>query len=458
MLCRRIASRSFSSSAKSSASSSSTRLYDLLNVSKTSSEDEIKKAYKKAALEHHPDRGGDTDKFKEISNAYSILSDPQKRQVYDQFGEAGLDSAGNNSSGHQHPNGGNFYSGQYQDPMDIFSQVFGGSARRRSSNGGVMRGRDAVYNLELGLDEIANGANRTIAYNRDVACKNCGGKGATKIDTCKRCGGSGVVLTRQNIGFLVHMQTACPDCGGEGYTVPRGGHCSPCNSSGVVSQKESFQVEVCPGTHNGHEFRFAGKADQLPGHSAGDVIVRIRTKPHVTWKRLSGNSSDLVMKHEISLTDALEGFDMKINRVGDKEEIRLVSYPGRVVAPGDVCIASGLGLPRVNGTTRGNLYIKFQVKFPKNVAEMSLKDKERMAKLFSSTSLGNGGGETTSSLSSAASLKECAIVMEPVTVTDTIRRVNEGLDMDGPKADHQSSSKPHEGGYRQPHPPECHQQ
>lgn len=439
MIVTRRIFRGFSSSAKSA---STTRLYELLNVAKNSTEEEIKKAYKKAALEHHPDRGGDSDKFKEISNAYSILSDPQKRQIYDQFGEAGLEQ-GPSASGGTNP-----YSSGFHDPMDIFSQVFGGSARRRqSASGGLMRGRDAVYNLEVSLDEIAVGTNRTIAYNRDVACKNCGGKGATKIDTCKRCGGSGVVLTRQNIGFLVHMQTACPDCGGEGYTVPKDGHCSPCHASGVVSQKESFQVSIVPGTANGHEFKFVGKADQLPGHVAGDVIVRVRTKPNDKWKRLSSSSPDLVMKHQVSLAEALGGFELNLARIGDKAESRLVSVPGRVVAPGDVYIASGLGLPRVNGTTRGNLYIKFDVVFPKNIEAINEVEKQKLASIFDPKKCSS---DTNSPATNTAS------AIEPVTAKDTIRRVNQVLEDDtseaGGKTDNRRKTESSH------HPAECQQQ
>jgi DnaJ family protein A protein 2 len=436
MIVSRRICRGFSSSAKSA---STTRLYELLNVTKNSSDEEIKKAYKKAALEHHPDRGGDSDKFKEISNAYTILSDPQKRQVYDQFGEAGVDQGGPGN-----PYGGGS-TGGYHDPMDIFSQVFGGSARRRqSASGGLMRGRDAVYNLEVSLDEIANGTNRTIAYNRDVACKNCGGKGATKIDTCKRCGGSGVVLTRQNIGFLVHMQTACPDCGGQGYTVPKDGHCSPCHSSGVVSQKESFQVTVSPGTANGHEFKFSGKADQLPGHTAGDVIVRVRTRANDKWKRLSSASPDLVMKHQVSLAEALGGFELSLARIGDKAESRLVSVPGRVVAPGDVYIAAGLGLPRVNGTTRGNLYIKFDVVFPKNIDGINEIEKRKLASIFDPKNRSNG-----SPVEGGA-----ASVIEPVTVKDAIRRVNEVFEEDTTD-ESANSNRRRETTH---HPAECQQQ
>jgi DnaJ family protein A protein 2 len=364
--------------------STSSKFYDLLKVPSTASEEDIKKAYKKAALEHHPDRGGDSDKFKEISHAYSVLSDPTKRQLYDQFGERGVEQGGMGASG-----------GNGEDPMDIFSQVFGGASRRRS-HGGLMRGRDAIYNLELSLEEIASGTVRTIAFNRDVACGGCGGRGATKIDPCKRCGGSGVVMTRQNIGFLVHMQTACPDCNGEGYRVPRDGQCRPCKGSGVVSQKETFEVKVPRGSPSSHQFRFSGKADQLPGHTAGDVIVQIKVKEHPFYRRLGDGSADLVVKKEVSLTEALTGCEFEILDLENKQKIS-VNSSSAIIAPEDVWIVRGKGLPRFDGSTRGDAYVKFQVKFPSKLTELSEKEKERLQiSIFGSSS----SSKTSSCLSS----------------------------------------------------------
>lgn len=387
--------------------SSRTLFYDLLKVPKTASDEEIKKAYKAAALEHHPDRGGNSDKFKEVSHAYSVLSDPNQRAVYDQYGEAGLNG--------QQQRGGPSNS---EDPMDIFSQVFGGAARR----GGLVRGRDATYKLELSLGEIASGVKRQIAYNRDVACKSCGGRGATKIDMCKKCGGSGVVLTKQNIGFLVQMQTACPDCEGQGYRVPKGGLCSPCKGGGIVSQRETFDVNVPKGCPVGHEFRFAGKADQLPGHSAGDVIVQIVAKKHLNFVRLSNRSPDLCTKKEISLAQALGGFDLQVQTVEGKT-VRLVHNGASVVAPGDVWSAPGLGLPRYEGTTNGNLMVQFSVKFPKNLTEISSQDKEKLAVLFTQDK--PPSSEKNSSLFTAASGD---IPLEKVHSPETIKSVAAALD------------------------------
>ena len=399
----------------------SSSYYDLLKVPKTASEDEIKKAYKRAALEHHPDKGGDPETFKEISQAYSVLSDPSKKQVYDQYGESGLENGGGG--------GGGSY---YEDPMDIFSQVFGGASRRRP--GGPARGRDALYNLELTLEEIAQGANRSIAYNRDVACGNCGGRGATKVDPCKRCGGSGVVLTRQNIGFLVHMQTPCPDCGGEGFKVPKDGHCRPCNGNGVVGQKEVFNVNVPKGAPTGYQVRFSGKGDQLPGHTAGDVVVQVKIKPHSIYARMGG--ADLAMKKEISLADALSGSSFDVRSIMGKEASVECTTAGSVVSPQDVWVARGEGLPRFDGSTRGDLYVLFSIKFPTKIDQVSEKDRERITSVFNSATKSGGICDMLKSLKPGKDGEVCKL--ERIEALETKRKVSEALSPPTSKDDRNS--------------------
>jgi DnaJ family protein A protein 2 len=425
-------------------SSSSSSYYDLLKVPKTASDDEIKKAYKKAALEHHPDRGGDSDKFKEISHAYSVLSDPSKRQLYDQFGERGLDNGPGGPS--------NAYNGE--DPMDIFSQVFSGAARRRP--GGLARGRDALYNLELSLEEVASGASRSISYNRDVGCSTCGGRGATKIDPCKRCGGSGVVMTRQNIGFLVHMQTMCPDCNGEGFRVPRDGHCKPCSGSGVVGQKEVFTVNIPKGCPEGYQVRFQGKADQLPGHTAGDVVVQVRTKKHSSFTRLGrGQSPDLVIKKEISLADALAGCRLDVKPVVSGKEPSVTLGTSTVVSPNDVWVARGLGLPRFDGSTNGDLYVQFSIKFPSKLGELSEKDRERILGVLDSdkkTACGLIGSLFESKGSAPAVDSKKTVMLERVVSNDKKREVAEAL---SPPAQQRQQAHGPTGGYD---PQQCQQQ
>lgn len=408
------------------ASKASASYYELLRVSQSASEDEIKKAYKKAALEHHPDRGGDPEKFKEISHAYSILSDPSKRQIYDQFGEAGLDRG----SGPSSP------SGQYEDPMDIFSQVFGG-ASRRNRQAGPARGRDALYQLELTLEEIATGTSRSIAYNRDVSCVNCGGRGATKIDPCRKCGGSGVILTRQNIGFLVHMQTACPDCQGQGFRVPKDGECKPCHGRGIVGQKEVFTVQVPKGAANGYEIRFRGKADQLPGHTAGDVVVQVKQKPHPVFTRM-GNA-DLVMKKEISLADALAGPQFSVKSV--RTEIVEIGASG-VVSPGDVWVVRGQGLPRFDGSTNGDLFVSFSVKFPKSIDSLSQADRERII-----------GALDAKNKSAEVVVEGKTLRMEKIDSQDVKKKVEAALNPQSSRGQERAQSQWHS-----PDPQQCQQQ
>jgi DnaJ family protein A protein 2 len=423
-----VGSRMFSSGATSAAST----YYDLLKVAKTASDDDIKKAYKKAALEHHPDRGGDPEKFKEISHAYSVLSDPSKRQIYDQFGESGLENGGAGPSSHS-----------YEDPMDIFSQVFGGASRRR--HGGLVRGRDALYNLELTLEEIANGATRTIAYNRDVSCANCGGRGATKIDPCRRCGGSGVVLTRQNIGFLVQMQTPCPDCEGQGFRVPRDGHCKPCKGTGVTAQKEVFNVNIPRGSPNGHQVRFTGKADQLPGHTAGDVVVQVKIKPHPVYSRMA-SGADLVMKKEISLADALSGSSFEIKSVlGDGKKISLHAGGSRIVGPQDVWVARGLGLPRFDGSTRGDLFISFSVKFPLSVGDVSASDKDRILNALSNKA---------SAATEVKPVSETVQNLERIDSSEVRRKVMETVSPTRERESQQQQNR----SWHSPDPQQCQQQ
>ena len=374
---------------------SRTLYYDLLKVPKTASEDEIKKAYKAAALEHHPDRGGNPDKFKEVSHAYSVLSDKEKRAMYDQYGPD------DGTRQQQYSRG---------DPMDIFSSVFGGAARQR--HGGLVRGRDATYKLELTLREIATGLTRQIAFKRDVACGTCGGRGATKIDPCKKCGGSGVILTRQNIGFMVQMQVACPDCEGQGYTIPKGSLCSPCKGGGIVSQRETFDVVVPKGCPLDKEFRFAGKADHLPGHSPGDVIVEISLKPDPAMKRLSPRSADLVVQREISLAQALCGFKLDLESVfGEKKSVFVQK---NFVAPGDVWSAPGLGLPRYEGTTMGILYIQFKIKFPTKLEDMNETDREKIMDVFAKKNTTTLQGDVLlEKIHSPEILRNVALALDP---------------------------------------------
>ena len=333
---------------RSKPQATSTKLYDLLGLKQEASDDEIKKAFKQLALKHHPDRGGDADKFKEIAQAYEVLSDPEKRRVYDTFGEEGLD--GRNSSG-------------ASDPHDIFSQMFGGNRGAR-----VMKTPDALHRIELSLEDMFNGINKSIRFSRDVICKTCNGQGASKTDTCRRCGGSGTVLTRQNIGFMVSMQSTCPDCSGQGFRVPPGCQCKACIGNGRVTEKEVFDIRIPKGCENRQRFVFPGKADEMPGHMPGDVIIEVVQKPHERFVRIG---QDLYLKQKVSLADALSGVKFVHTHLDGK--VATISGSDEIVKPGTIWKVPGFGI-----TPGGSLFVRFEIEFPD-----SLKTNQDLAKLVS---------------------------------------------------------------------------
>ena len=333
---------------RSKPQAATTKLYDLLGLNQQASEDEIKKAFKQLALKHHPDRGGDADKFKEIAQAYEVLSDPEKRRVYDTFGEEGLE-------GRSGPAGG--------DPHDIFSQMFGGNRGTR-----VMKTPDALHRIELSLEDMFNGINRAIRFSRDVICKKCKGQGASKTDTCRRCGGSGTVLTRQNIGFMVAMQSTCPDCTGKGFRVPPGCQCVACSGNGRVTEKEVFDIRIPKGCENRQRFVFPGKADEMPGHVAGDVIIEVVQKAHDRFVRIG---SDLYLKQKVSLADALSGVKFVHTHLDGKSST--ISGSDEIVKPGTIWKVPGFGMG-----PGGSLFVRFEIEFPD-----SLKTNTDLAKLVS---------------------------------------------------------------------------
>jgi len=327
------------------------KLYSLLGVDKHASDKDIKQAYKKLAMKHHPDRGGDETKFKEISKAYEVLSSPEKRQAYDQFGEAGLDGM---------DQGG----GPTPDPFDLFSQIFGfkpggGQARQRP------RTPDSQYELQLSLEELYAGTKRSIAFNREVLCPTCDGKGGHERSQCSKCNGNGRVVYMQQMGaFVQHMEAACAPCGGKGYVIPPHKICKTCHGKCTIKEKKHFDIQVESGVEDGTEFRFRGQSDDQPGHETGDVVIIIREKQHSVFSRQKDN---LVMRKKISLAEALCGFQITTTFL-DGEELVIRSSPGQVVRPGDVMSIEGKGMPRKHGQSTGNLYLSFDIEFPDSLA------------------------------------------------------------------------------------------
>jgi len=268
------------------------KLYKVLGVEKNASASEIKKAYRKLAVKHHPDKGGDPDTFKEISKAYDILGDEEKRTQYDQFGEEGVGQGG--------PSDGN----------DIFDMMFNQGQRRGNQRG--KKGKDEVHPLDVSLEDLYNGKVRKLSVTRQVIDKS------VDVKQCAECDGTGVVIQMIRMGPMVQQtQSACSSCNGKGVT---------CKKKRV---KEVLEVPVQKGAPSGHKITFQEKSDEHPGVTPGDVIFVLKEQPHEVFKR---KGADLYIEKSISLVEALCGFEMEIQQL-DGRTLIVKSEPGSVISP-----------------------------------------------------------------------------------------------------------------------------
>ncbi|XP_016358681.1 dnaJ homolog subfamily A member 2a [Sinocyclocheilus anshuiensis] len=318
-----------------------TKLYDILGVSPSASENELKKAYRKLAKEYHPDKNPNAgDKFKEISFAYEVLTNPEKKDLYDRYGEQGLREGGCGGGGMD----------------DIFSHIFGGGlfgfmgGQGRSRNGGRRRGEDMVHPL-----------------NPNVLCSTCNGQGGKSgaVQKCTACRGRGMrIMIRQLApGMVQQMQSVCTDCNGEGEVISEKDRCKKCEGKKVIKEVKILEVHVDKGMKHGQKITFGGEADQAPGLEPGDIVLVLQEKDHETFRR-EGN--DLHMTHKIGLVEALCGFHFTLKHLDGRQIV--VKYPaGKVIEPGSVRVVRGEGMPHYrNPFEKGDLFIKFDVQFPDN--------------------------------------------------------------------------------------------
>ncbi|CCH41411.1 Chaperone protein [Wickerhamomyces ciferrii] len=347
-----------------------TKFYDLLGVSATASDTEIKKGYRKAALKYHPDKNPSeeaAEKFKEISSAYEVLSDSQKREIYDTYGEEGLSGGGPGGMG----------GGMGAD--DIFSQFFGGGmfGGGGGASRGPQRGADIKHSISATLEELYKGRTAKLALNKTVLCKGCEGRGgkAGAVSKCSSCGGRGIkFVTRQMGPMLQRFQTTCDVCSGSGDIIDPKDRCKTCNGKKTQSERKILQVHVDPGMKNGQRIVFKGEADQEPDVITGDVIFVVDEKPHSTFKR---KGDDLIYEAEIDLLTALAGGELNIKHVSG-EYLKVSIIPGEIISPGQIKVIENKGMPIYKLGGYGNMFIKFTIKFPSDnfTSEENLKKLE----------------------------------------------------------------------------------
>ncbi|KAL6055199.1 DnaJ subfamily A member 2 [Balamuthia mandrillaris] len=353
--------------------------YELLGIAKDADEAAIKKAYRKLALKYHPDRNpGNADaetKFKELSYAYEVLSDPQKRKIYDQYGEDGLKQGGGFSSAAAEDIFSNFFSGF--GGGDPFGGFFGRG--RRAANTGPKKTKDVVYQLPVSLVEFYNGRVRKLKLRRSVLCPSCdatGSKHKKEPQACTGCKGKGirVEVKQMGPGFISQTQTTCPLCKGEGKATSPEDRCPECKGERVVEEPHIFEVNIEKGARPGEKVVFEGEADEYPGAIPGDVIVVFVEKEEPTedeqghpndlhdWQRAN---DDLIRTVHISLRQALCGYCLRLKHL-DGRTLLVRSSHKDVIRPGDIRMVPGEGMPdrKTQGEFKGNLYLKFEVDFP----------------------------------------------------------------------------------------------
>ena len=332
-----------------------TEFYERLGVEPGASDEEIKKAYRKRALKLHPDRNpGDptaAEKFKELGEAYDVLSDPEKRKIYDEYGKKGLEEGGGAPP---------------RDAQDIFDMFFGrgmfGGGGRRS---GPRRGDDSVNPMDVSLEDLYKGRTTKLAVTRNVICPKCDGTGSKSGKApvqCPSCHGTGVRVTRRQSGmFIQQMQTMCPDCNGRGQTSDPNDRCEACLGKRVISERKVIEVVIEPGMRDGQKIVFEGESDQEPGVEPGDIIFILRTKPHDRFKR---RGNDLVMHKEITLAEALTGVEFEFEHL-DKRTVTAKSAPHQIIRPDDIVSLPDMGMPIYRKPlTYGRMLVQFTVIFP----------------------------------------------------------------------------------------------
>lgn len=319
--------------------------YQVLGVSRDASPDDIKKAFKKMAVKYHPDKNkeeGATEKFKEIGEAYEVLSDSEKREVYDRFGKEGLQGHGQ----------GNPFGGMGMGMEDIFSQIF--RQQQTRVNVPIIQ-----IDLPLTLEELNNGVSKNINLNKKVTCDECKGQGGKDVQKCDQCNGQGMISIIRNMGFMtMNMQQPCPKCHGQKTIIKD--KCGKCKGEKHVDKNINLTLGIEAGTPSDARIMMKGHGHEIENHK-GDILICIHQKPHPEFKR---QNNDLLYNKKITLGDALCGISFNIKHPNGKD----IKIDMEQVKPKQVKIVPNSGI-----AGKGNLIINFEIEFPDVTPEMKEK-------------------------------------------------------------------------------------
>ncbi|MBI2885500.1 MAG: molecular chaperone DnaJ [Candidatus Omnitrophica bacterium] len=353
--------------------------YDILGVGKGATVDEIKRVYRQLAMKHHPDRVSAEhkkeaeEKFKEISEAYAVLSDPQKRQVYDQYGHAGFDQRYSTEDIFRNADfssifesmGGGGGASAFEDLLGGLFGFGGGGGGARSRNG---RGGDLEYELVLSFEDAARGARKTITVPRREVCHACRGEGGTRA-TCSTCQGSGQI--RQSAGFMVIART-CPKCQGQGGTLTKA--CSTCKGSGRTSAQRQIEVSVPAGIESGMRLRVSGEGEGGT-RQRGDLYVLIHVEPHLVFHR---DGPNLLLEYPVPLSQATLGAEVDVPTLTGRVTMKIPAG----TQSGAVFRVRGKGIPDVHTGRAGDLLVRVVVETPVNLSAKQRQLLEELNKAF----------------------------------------------------------------------------
>ncbi len=334
--------------------------YEILGVSPDASIDEIKSAYRKLARKYHPDLNPGNkeaeEKFKEITEAYQVLSDPNKRAEYDRMRSMGYDFSRGFSYGEPSYEG---FGDIFDEFFRIFDDFFGGFRTERRTGKRPVRGEDISVNLEINFEEALKGTSRVLGIEREEVCPNCRGEGiesSNDVVVCETCRGSGKVFI--NRGFI-RISTTCGSCGGTGYRILR--YCKNCQGRGRVTVKRNVHVDIPAGVRSGDRIRLKGEGNSgLFGGSSGDLYINVIVKDHPLFRRIG---DDVLFVLEVPFYDAILGFDFKLPYFGENIEIKIPEG----IQPGEKIRIKGKGFPSLKSNKRGDLLVEVKVTIPKKL-------------------------------------------------------------------------------------------